>query len=75
MAVRFPDPIHSVDPVKFEKYQLIDHLITCLNQRRMALLNTYRDTRAQISARHIARARKEELIRAKIQIEACLRIN
>ena len=76
MAVRFPEPIHPVDPVELEINQLFDHLIVCLNQRRVALLITYRDTRAQIAARPIARARKEEeLIGAKTDIKARLQMN
>ena len=76
MAVRFPEPIHPVDPVELEINQLFDHLIVCLNQRRVALLTTYRDTRAQIAARPIARARKEEeLIGLKTDTEARLQMN
>ena len=76
MAVRFPEPILPVDPVELEIHQLFDHLIVCLNQRRVALLTTYRDTRAQIAARPIARARKEqELITCKIQTEQSLQMN
>ena len=76
MAVRFPEPIHPVDPVELEIHQLFDHLIVCLNQRRVALLTTYRDTRAQIDARPIARARKEEeLIGLKTETEARLQMN
>ena len=76
MAVRFPEPIHPIDPVELEINQLFDHLIVCLNQRRVALLTTYRDTRAQIAARPIARARKEqELIAFKIQTEQSLQMN
>ena len=76
MAVRFPEPIHPVDPVELEINQLFDHLIVCLNQRRVALLTTYRDTRAQIAAKPIARARKEEeLIGLKTETEARLQMN
>ena len=76
MAVRFPEPIHPVDPVELEIHQLFDHLIVCLNQRRVALLTTYRDTLAQIAARPIARARKEEeLIGLKTETEARLQMN
>ena len=76
MAVRFPEPIHPVDPVELEIHQLFDHLIVCLNQRRVALLTTYRDTRAQIAARPIARARKEqELIGLKTETEARFQMN
>ena len=76
MAVRFPEPIHPVDPVELEIHQLFDHLIVCLNQRRVVLLTTYRDTRAQIAARPIARARKEEeLIGLKTETEARLQMN
>ena len=76
MALRFPEPIHPVDPVELEINQLFDHLIMCLNQRRVALLTTYRDTRAQIAARPIARARKEEeLIGLKTETEARLQMN
>ena len=76
MAVRFPEPIHPVDPVELEINQLFNHLIVCLNQRRVALLTTYRDTRAQIVARPIARARKEEeLIGLKTETEARLQMN
>ena len=76
MAVRFPEPIHPVDPVELEIHQLFDHLIVCLNQRRVALLTTYRDTRAQIAARPISRARKEEeLIGLKTETEARLQMN
>ena len=76
MAVRFPEPIHLVDPVELEIHQLFDHLIVCLNQRRVALLTTYRDTRAQIAARPIARARKEqELIALKTETERLLQMN
>ena len=76
MAVRFPEPIHPVDPVELEIRQLFDHLIVCLNQRRVALLTTYRDTRAQIAARPIARARKEqELIALKTETERLLQMN
>ena len=76
MAVRFPEPIHPVDPVELEIHQLFDHLIVCLNQRRVALLTTYRDTRAQIAARPIARARKEEeLIALKTETERLLQMN
>ena len=76
MAVRFPDPIHPVDPVELEINQLFNHLIMCLNQRRVALLTTYRDTRDQIAARPIARARKEEeLIGLKTETEARLQMN
>ena len=49
MADRFPDPIHPVDPFELEMNQLFDHLIMCLEQRRVALLTTYRDTRDQIA--------------------------
>ena len=76
MAVRFPEPIHPVDPVELEIHQLFDHLIVCLNQRRVALLTTYRDTRAQIAARPVARARKEqELIALKNHTEQSLQMN
>ena len=76
MAVRFPDPIHPVDPVELEINQLFDHLIMCLQQRRVALLTTYRDTRNEIAARPIARARKEEeLIGLKTDTEARLQMN
>ena len=76
MAVRFPDPIHPVDPVELKINQLFDHLIICLNQRRVALLTTYRDTRNEIAARPIARARKEEeLIALKTETEARLQMN
>ena len=76
MAVRFPEPIHPVDPVELEIHQQLNHLIVCLNQRRVALLTTYRDTRAQIADRPIARARKEqELIAFKIQTEQSLQMN
>ena len=76
MAVRFPEPIHPVDPVELEIHQLFDHLIVCLNQRRVALLTTYRDTRAQIAARPIARARKEEeLIALETETERLLQMN
>ena len=76
MAVRFPDPIHPVDPVELKINQLFNHLIMCLNQRRVALVTTYRDTRDQIAARPIARARKEEeLIGLKTETEARLQMN
>ena len=76
MAVRFPDPIHPVDPVELEINQLFDHLIMCLQQRRVALLTTYRNTRDQIAVRPIARARKEEeLIGLKTDTEARLQMN
>ena len=76
MAVRFPDPIHPVDPVELEINQLFDHLIMCLQQRRVALLTTYRDTRDQIAARAIARAGKEEeLMAVKAVTEARLQMN
>ena len=76
MAVRFPEPILPVDPVELEIHQLFDHLIVCLNQRRVALLTTYRDTRAQIAARPIARARKEEeLIALETETERLLQMN
>ena len=76
MAVQFPEPIHPVDPVEMEINQLFDHLIVCLNQRRVALLTTYRDTRAQIAVRPIARARKEqELIGLKTETEDRLQMN
>ena len=76
MAVRFPEPIHPINPVELEINQLFDHLIMCLNQRRVALLTTYRDTRAQIAARPVARARKEqELIGLKTDTEARLQMN
>ena len=76
MAVRFPEPIHPVDPVELEIDQLFDHLIMCLNQRRVALLTTYRDTRSQIAARPIARARnEEELIGLKTDTEARLQMH
>ena len=76
MAVRFPDPIHPVDPVELEINQLFDHLIMCLQQRRVALLTTYRDTRDEITARHITRARKEEeLIALKAHTEQSLQMN
>ena len=73
MDVRFPDPIHHVDPVELEINQLFDHLIMCIQQR---LLTTYRDTRDQIAARPIDRARKEEeLIGLKTETEARLQMN
>ena len=76
MAVPFPDPIHPVDPVELEINELFDHLIMCLQQRRMALLTTYRDARDQIAARPIARARKEEeLMAVKAVTEARLQMN
>ena len=76
MAVRFPDPIHPVDPVELEINQQFDRLIMCLQQRRMFLLTTYRDTRAQIAARHTARARQEqELIALKTETERLLQMN
>ena len=76
MAVRFPDPIHPVDPVELEINQQFDQLIACLQQRRMSLLATYRDTRAQIAARHTARAREErELLIAKVEMQGLLQMN
>ena len=76
MAVRFPDPIHPVDPVELEINQLFDRLIMCLQERRDTILATYRDTRAQIAARHTARATKEqELIGLKTETEARLQMN
>ena len=48
----------------------------CLNQRRVALLTTYSDTRAQIADRPIDRARKEqELIAFKFKTEQSLQMN
>ena len=76
MAVRFPDPIHPVDPVELEINQLFDRLIMCLQKRRDTVLATYRDTRAQIAARHTARATKEqELIGLKTDTQARLQMN
>ena len=76
MAVRFPDPIHPVDPVELEINQQFDRLIACLQQRRMSLLATYRDTRAQIAARPTARAREErELLIAKVEMQGLLQMN
>ena len=76
MAVRFPDPIHPVDPVELEINQLFDRLIMCLQERRDTVLATYRDTRVQIAARHITRATKEqELIGLKTDTEARLQMN
>ena len=76
MAVRFPDPIHPVDPVELEINQLFDRLIMCLQERRDTIIATYRDTRAQIAARHTARATKEqELIGLKTDTEARLQMN
>ena len=76
MAVRFPDPIHPVDPVELEINQLFDRLITCLQERRDTVLATYRDTRAQIAARHTERARKEqELTGLKTETETRLQMN
>ena len=76
MAVRFPEPIHPVDPVELEINQLFDRLIMCLNQRRVALITTYRETRAQIAARPIARERTEqELIGLKTETEFRIQMN
>ena len=76
MAVPFPDPIHPVDPVELGINQQFDRLIACLQQRRMSLLATYRDTRDQIAARHTARDRKEqELIALKTETERLLQMN
>ena len=76
MAVPFPDPIHPVDPVELGINQQIDRLIACLQQRRMSLLATYRDTRDQIAARHTARDRKEqELMALKTETERLLQMN
>ena len=76
MAVPFPDPIHPVDPVELGINQQFDRLIACLQQRRMSLLATYRDTREQIAARHTARDRKEqELIALKTETERLLQMN
>ena len=76
MAIRFPDPIHPVDPVELEINQQFNRLIACLQQRRMSLLATYRDTREQIAARHTARDRKEqELIALKTETERLLQMN
>ena len=73
MAVRFPDPIHPVDPVELEINQLFDRLIVCLQERRETLLATYGDTRAQITARRTARVAKEqELIGLKTDTETRL---
>ena len=73
MAVRFQDPIH---PVELEINRQFDQLIACLQQRRMSLLATYRDTRAQIAARHTARAREErELLIAKVEMQGLLQMN
>ena len=76
MAVRFPESIHLVDPVELEINKLFNHLIMCLNQRRVALLTTYREIRAQIVARPIARARKEEeLSGLKTYTESLIQMN
>ena len=76
MAVQFPDPIHPVDPVELEINQLFDRLIMCLQERRDTVLATYRDTRAQIAARHTERARKEqELIGLKTDTQTRLQMN
>ena len=76
MAVRFPDPIHPVDPVEMEINQLFDRLIMCLQKRRDTVLATYHDTRAQIAATHTVRATKEqELIGLKTETEARLQMN
>ena len=76
MAVRFPDPIHPVDPVELEINKLFDRLIMCLQERCETVLTTYHDTRAQIAARHTARAtKKQELIGLKTETEARLQMN
>ena len=76
MAVRFPDPIHPVDPVELEINQQFDRLIMCLQERRNTVLATYRDTRAQIAARHTERAIKEqELIGLKTDTQTRLQMN
>ena len=76
MAVRFPEPIHLVDPVELEINQLFNHLIMCLDQRRVALLTTYREIRAQIADRSITRARTEQwLIGLKTETESRIQMN
>ena len=77
MAVRFPEPMHPpIDPIELEINQLFDHLIQCLNKRRVALLTTYRDTRHETAAIAKARARKEKKInQKKTKAEARLQIN
>ena len=76
MAVQFPDPIHPVDPVELEINQQFDRLIMCLQERRDTVLATYRDTRAQIAARHTERAIKEqELIGLKTDTQTRLQMN
>ena len=74
MAVGFPDLMHPVDSVELEINQLFDRLTMCLQQRRRALLTTYRNARDKIVSRPTEQARKE-LIGLKTETETRLLMN
>ena len=77
MASNIPEiPVPYVDPVVSEINQLFQHLHSCLEQRRIALIFRYQEAQNDKTARPITRARKiDELSKLKESTERDLQLN
>ena len=72
MAEYIPD----VDPVEFEINRLFGRINFCVEQRRQALLTTYRDLKQDIASRPLTRAKQEDqLTQLKAGTEDLIRMN
>ena len=76
MAVQFSDIPQTTDSAEKHINHFFDHLIACLNQRRLSLLEIARDARIEMAGRPVASAREEEeLIGLRAETESRLQIN
>ena len=76
MAVRYPEVPQVVDPTEVHINYFCDQLINRINERRVELLTTVRNTRQEKESRPAARARmEEELIALKSETLFKLQMN
>ena len=77
MASNIPQiPVEYVDPILHAINQLFEHLHSCLEQRRLALITSYQEAQNDRIDRPAMRARKiEELLKLKESTERDLQSN
>ena len=69
-------PVPDVDPVEFQINQLFDQIITCVNQRREAVISMYHDLKQDLESRPQTHAqRQDELVQLHAKMEEGIQMN
>ena len=70
MAERYPEELAVADQIESRINQCCDHLVVCINRRRIELLTEYREKKEQRRAEETARLRKrQQLATTQTQVQ------